>query len=126
MERAVILVCFDDEQFVTARFEIPVPQSDSSAGHTCGLETRGREGLGCHDSGGSLSVRSRNANELATRDRLAESFRSPDDRDSQIARALKLRMVFRHRGCVHDFAGVSDVRRIVPVNDMDSKPLEVG
>src|SRR5437660_417855 len=116
-ERAIVFVGLDDEEIITLVAEISLPLGDASARDSRWLETGGGEHRCSHDCGRCLSVRAGDANEPATGDGTPQGFGAPCDGDSQLARALQLRMILGHRRRPDQFARVAAVAGAVPCQD---------
>ena len=91
----------------------------------CPKSRRRCERFGCHYSRGCLARGSRNRDELAARHRCAKRFRTSSDRNAELSRSSKFRMILRNGRCDDDFLRAVDVRRIVTVLHVNAEPLEI-
>ena len=88
MKRTIVFVRFDDEKFLAAVAEIPIPRAHSPPDDSCRLEAGRGKRLRRHYCRRCLSVRAGDTDELVPRRRLCPALRRGESPECQaVARA---------------------------------------
>ena len=118
-ERAVGLVCFDDEQIVSTGAAGDTEIGNDSPVDETRVGTERTQRRDDHPRRGRLAVRSRNRDQRAAADQPVERLRAMDDGQSPFLRRDELRVFGPDRPGVDDSVGTLQMRGVVP--DVDTR-----